>query len=153
MTYVGFGTWIGPRPCSLQLSSPIDLLTSREIPAFTEASSNLALNVDSAWAGRAFVQPACVATDGMAESQEMASAVAGDSCSGLDKNHGCFRGGRAPVRWQVRYYPLPYLFTEWGIATDATNNLHSLAIPAESLLPGWVDMLEPCFPPANCDQR
>lgn len=121
MTYVGFGTWIGPTLLFAAQLADRSFGIEGDPAAFAGARSNLALNSDDSWARRAFVQPACVATDEMAGTQEMASAAAGDSCSGLNKSSGCFRRGHAPVKWQVRCYSLPYLFAKWRIATDATT--------------------------------
>lgn len=142
--YVGFGTWIGPTLFyAAQLVEEAYGIEADPV-AFAKVEMNLALNKGSTWAMRVHLNHHAVGLGSDDQNSTptnlgMATAGAGNSCSGLGK----IACGTAKVFWKVNTYPLPYLLRRWNV--PSTRELF-IKVDVESfecqLVPSWLPWLE-----------
>lgn len=108
--------------------------------AFASVETNLALNRHQPWVRRVHLNHHAVgvgsSTEVEAKRLDMASANAGNSCSGVGATVAC---GKAKVFWKVNSYTLPALLHYWGV--PVTRELF-IKIDVEmfecQLVPSWL---------------
>ena len=142
--YVGFGSWIGPTLFYAAQMVDEAFAIEADPAAFAIVETNLALNSHTNWARHVHINSHAVGlgTDAApnATRVEMASAGAGNSCSGIGASRAC---GKPKVFWKVNSYPFPSLLAHWGL--PSTQELF-VKVDIETfeckLIPSWLPWIE-----------